>query len=247
MAKLWLYNTKIILHWPCCTKKAEDFWIFIILVLEQKNILWNTKIRKSFGLWLAIIIYCVCIYLLIFAWKIISKQWQCLGLFLTCWKTSFMLQQVIFHPVRLCGFYLYTNSHLLTLPRSSKCVSMPFGPATEQMRRVFRKELHLFTSILCPPWSFWRVDAHIKCECSTQALVGSCPEFLLWQHYHSHRTDSANTSIHSLLHSFRIRLQLSEEEIHLIIIPVIIVRNNNWSHKFWFWWTKICNNDKKRH
>lgn len=42
------------------------------------------------------------------------------------------------------------------LPSSSKCVSMPLGPVTEQIKRVFRKELHLFTSILWPPWSFWQ-------------------------------------------------------------------------------------------
>lgn len=47
ITKLWLYNTNVILHWPCCTKKAEDFWVFIILVLEKKHILWNTKGRTE--------------------------------------------------------------------------------------------------------------------------------------------------------------------------------------------------------
>lgn len=59
----------------------------------------------------------------------------------------------------------HAKSFLVAPPSSSKCVSMPFGPATEQMRRVFRKELHLFTSILCPPWSFLETKADTGCEC----------------------------------------------------------------------------------
>lgn len=39
---------------------------------------------------------------------------------------------------------------------SSKCVSMPSAPGTEQMRRAFRKVLHLLTRQQCPPSSFCR-------------------------------------------------------------------------------------------
>lgn len=37
---------------------------------------------------------------------------------------------------------------------SSKCVSMPSVPGTEQMSLAFRKVLHLFTRQQCPPSSF---------------------------------------------------------------------------------------------
>lgn len=40
-------------------------------------------------------------------------------------------------------------------PNSSKCVSMPFIPGTEHASLALRKVVHLFTSILCPPMSFW--------------------------------------------------------------------------------------------
>lgn len=68
---------------------------------------------------------------------------------------------------------------------------------------------------------------------------GSCPETFL-QHLNSHRTDSANTSIYSFVPSLSIRLSLSEEEVNFIIICVIIVSNNCWSHKFGFCRKKNC-------
>lgn len=55
---------------------------------------------------------------------------------------------------------------------------------------------------------------------------------------HSHRTHSADVCVHSLLHSLRVGLQLGEEEINFIIVPVIIVRYNCWAHKFGIWWKK---------
>lgn len=45
------------------------------------------------------------------------------------------------------------KSHSLS---SSKCVSMPSVPGTEQMRRAFRNVLHLLTRQQCPPSSFCR-------------------------------------------------------------------------------------------
>lgn len=43
---------------------------------------------------------------------------------------------------------------------------------------------------------------------------------------HSHRTHSADVCVQSLLHSLRVGLQLGEEEINFIIVPVVIVRYN---------------------
>lgn len=40
-------------------------------------------------------------------------------------------------------------------PSWLKCVSMPWGPGTEQTSLALMKVLHLFTSTLCPPTSFW--------------------------------------------------------------------------------------------
>lgn len=45
------------------------------------------------------------------------------------------------------------KSHSLS---SSKCVSMPSAPGTEQMSRAFRNVLHLLTRQQCPPSSFCR-------------------------------------------------------------------------------------------
>lgn len=41
------------------------------------------------------------------------------------------------------------------LRSSSKYVSLPSAPGTEQIRRVFRNVVHLFTRLLWPPMSFW--------------------------------------------------------------------------------------------
>lgn len=49
---------------------------------------------------------------------------------------------------------------------------------------------------------------------------------LLQRAVHSHRTHSADVCVHSLLHSLRVGLQLGEEEINFVIVPVIIVRYN---------------------
>lgn len=49
------------------------------------------------------------------------------------------------------------KSHSLS---SSKCVSMPSAPGTEQMSRAFRKVLHLFTRQQCPPSSFCGQETH---------------------------------------------------------------------------------------
>lgn len=43
---------------------------------------------------------------------------------------------------------------------SSKCVSMPSAPGTEQMSRAFRNVLHLLTRQQCPPSSFCRDKIH---------------------------------------------------------------------------------------
>lgn len=59
------------------------------------------------------------------------------------------------------------------------------------------------------------------------------PEMLL-QYLHSHRTDSSNSSMNSLIHSFCTHLSLSEEEVNLVIITIIVVRNNCWPNKFRF-------------
>lgn len=47
-----------------------------------------------------------------------------------------------------------TTEESLYSRSSSKCVSMPSAPGTEQMSRAFRKVLHLFTKQQCPPSSF---------------------------------------------------------------------------------------------
>lgn len=41
------------------------------------------------------------------------------------------------------------------LRSSSKYVSLPSAPGTEQIRRVFRNVVHLFTRLRWPPMSFW--------------------------------------------------------------------------------------------
>lgn len=50
---------------------------------------------------------------------------------------------------------------------SSKCVSIPSGPGTEQTSRAFRKVLHLFTRQQWPPSSF--------CNSETPVLSPACP------------------------------------------------------------------------
>ncbi len=85
-------------------------------------------------------------------------------------------------------------------------------------------------------------------QCCWQALAGLCPEIFL-QHLNSHRTDSPNTSIYSLVHSLSIHLSLSEEEVNFIVITVIVVRNNCWTHKLRFCrkknlWQKAWNETK---
>ena len=50
---------------------------------------------------------------------------------------------------------------------SSKCVSIPSGPGTEQTSRALRKVLHLFTRQQCPPSSF--------CNRGTPVLSPACP------------------------------------------------------------------------
>lgn len=57
---------------------------------------------------------------------------------------------------------------------------------------------------------------------------------MLLHYLHSHRTDSSNSSMDCLIPSFCTHLSLSEEEVNLIIIPVIVVRNNCWPNKFRF-------------
>lgn len=49
------------------------------------------------------------------------------------------------------------KSHSLS---SSKCVSMPSAPGTEQMSRAFRNVLHLLTRQQCPPSSFCGYKMH---------------------------------------------------------------------------------------
>lgn len=41
-------------------------------------------------------------------------------------------------------------------PSSSKCVSVPSSSTTEHTILAFRKVVHLFTRLRCPPISFWR-------------------------------------------------------------------------------------------
>lgn len=77
------------------------------------------------------------------------------------------------------------------------------------------------------------MEVHTESECSASALAGSHPEKFI-QHQHSHRTHTANVRIYGLLHSLSIRLQLSEEKINLIIIPVIVIGDNCGAHKFRF-------------
>ena len=49
----------------------------------------------------------------------------------------------------------YLNRLVCILPSWLKCVSMPWGPGTEQTSLALMKVLHLFTSTLWPPTSFW--------------------------------------------------------------------------------------------
>lgn len=61
------------------------------------------------------------------------------------------------------------------------------------------------------------------------------------EHLHSHRADSAHTSEHRLVPSLRIHLPLSEEEVHFIIVSVIVVGNNCRPHKF-----RLCGQKKAK-
>ena len=56
---------------------------------------------------------------------------------------------------------------------SSKCVSMPSAPGTEQMSLAFRKVLHLFTRQQCPPSSFCLRHKRVS-PSLTHLLPSSC-------------------------------------------------------------------------
>lgn len=64
----------------------------------------------------------------------------------------------IFHFEPLRGVLPSNSLQPRNSPNSSKCVSMPFIPGTEHASLALRKVVHLFTSILCPPMSFWEED-----------------------------------------------------------------------------------------
>lgn len=53
-------------------------------------------------------------------------------------------------------------------PSWLKCVSMPWGPGTEQTSLALMKVLHLLTSTLWPPTSFWQKRQ------DTQSIKHSC-------------------------------------------------------------------------
>lgn len=65
----------------------------------------------------------------------------------------------------------------LYLLNSSKCVSMPSAPGTEQMRRAFRNVLHLLTRQQCPPSSFCGAEtgrSHSHAAQRDERLSNSC-------------------------------------------------------------------------
>lgn len=82
-----------------------------------------------------------------------------------CWVkplfTSFMLNHTFtqhsFHLkiVHTVPYLYYWQFAQLYLRSSSKYVSLPSAPGTEQIRRVFRNVVHLFTRLRWPPISFW--------------------------------------------------------------------------------------------
>lgn len=68
---------------------------------------------------------------------------------------------------------------------SSKCVSLPSLPGTEQTSRVFRNVVHLFTKLRCPPMSFYNTQTHTiqkKKKTVLLPLIKSIPIILLTRH-----------------------------------------------------------------
>lgn len=101
------------------------------------------------------------------------------------------------------------TSHSLS---SSKCVSMPSAPGTEQMSRAFRNVLHLLTRQQCPPSSFCGGKKHSSQRSSCTGTIppsstSSCLKqtncigcvFSAWPIYTGgHTTSTAEVEIQAL-------------------------------------------------
>lgn len=66
---------------------------------------------------------------------------------------------------------------IVCIPSSSKCVSMPPGPETEQTSLAFRKVLQRLIKLRFPPTSFWQTDTqyHYVIWCNMRTVT--------WAHF----------------------------------------------------------------
>jgi len=102
---------------------------------------------------------------------------------------------------------------------SSKCVSIPSGPGTEQTSRAFRKVLHLFTRQQCPPSSFCVRGTQQSAPHSPPPAPACTPPT-----HCTHQADAPDAGIDPGAER-GIRRLLPEEEVEFVIIPLAAVRD----------------------
>lgn len=132
---------------------------------------------------------------------------------------------------------IQTSVRRVNLRSSSKYVSLPSAPGTEQIRRVLRNVVHLFTRLRWPPMSFWsrqHVHLAIKWPAFTSGLfmiLDLCDQTA------SHPAELSNAGVGGLSKSLRFNRRLTEEEKHFVVIGVFTLWDPKRTNKLWFWKT----------
>ena len=118
---------------------------------------------------------------------------------------------------------------------SSKWVSAPSGPGTAQMSRAFRKVVHLFTRLRCPPTSFCReregTDVsssgwHPRAPPAPSPPARGC----------SHPADLADAGEAGLAQPLLpLHRRLAEEEVDLVVVGVLALRHPKNGHELGLW------------
>lgn len=110
---------------------------------------------------------------------------------------------------------------------SSKCVSIPSGPGTEQTRRAFKKVLHLFTRQQWPPSSFCGTGTMLS---PARLGTGTLPVPLLPRR--THQADAPDAGIDPRAHR-GISGLLAEEEVEFVVVPLAAVGDELGTDEGW--------------